>query len=112
MRERISNERLEELSSTDWCEIEEVYAMADELLERRAAERWIRLDSAPTDGTRIVLYCGFGYPAVVVFFGIFHPNSPGKPCWRVDYTNQPVHFSGEQARWRPLPEPPTKGESK
>ena len=78
---------------------------------REAADvRWQRIDTAPKDG-RLILGCINGRwrydyeqwmaPQAIAWRG-FHPNAPGKACWR-DKDGKPLACT----HWRPLPKSPT-----
>jgi hypothetical protein len=72
--------------------------------------KWLPIESAPPDGTP-VLACSIGYgratglglhPFTAVY-SAFHPNAPGKKCWRDinGHRRAPTH-------WMPLPKGPKK----
>jgi hypothetical protein len=79
------------------------------------------METAPKDGTPI-LACRVGYetdtsyvlhPAggpITVYFGNYHPNSPGKGEWRDGSGHRRPYLT----HWMPLPEPPrsSSGEGK
>lgn len=78
------------------CEVER-----ESRATRLAGDEWNTIDSAPTDSTDVLLYIGRkGQPPVVGFFGFYHPNSPGKPCWRDSQSRSKLH---QPAAWVPLP---------
>lgn len=55
----------------------------------------MKMSQAPKDGTRILVWWEDSIEErhwAVVFWGKYHPNSPGKDCWRLDYTSQPIDF--------------------
>lgn len=74
---------------------------------------WKPIETAPKDGT-VVLGCHFSYGdrndlgahPRAVRFQAFHPNAPGKACWRNMYGHKEQHLT----HWMPLPEAP-KGET-
>lgn len=63
--------------------------------------QWQPMDTAPKDGTR-VLVTGSRYLPVAAFYGVYHPNAKGKPEWRVC----PSGHRLDPTHWMPLPEPP------
>ncbi len=69
---------------------------------------WEKIDTAPKDGTIIRFYRGNGNAPESVYWGRFHPNSPGKDCWRLNYTNQPIQYISDSAMWKPIEEVTTK----
>jgi hypothetical protein len=73
--------------------------------------QWKSLDSAPTDGTIIRVYRGAGEAPDSAYYGIYHPNSPGKLCWRLNYTHQPIGLLVNEALWAPMEYPPDAPES-
>lgn len=65
--------------------------------------------SPPKDGTPILVWMGdwkanlWMVPQIVVF-GVFHPNSPGKPCWRNPIGGNKIGEKGWEPRWwMPVP---------
>lgn len=78
-----------------------------EILRLRAlleAETWRPIETAPKDGTWVLLYWPMTRTNVVVA-GHFYAASDGEAVWwslpKVDTHNDPTH-------WRPLPSPPTE----
>jgi hypothetical protein len=75
--------------------------------------KWRGMESAPKDGSPI-LVCWGEYSRkedmilhpwrcpLTAYWGTFHPNSPGKPCWR----NSQGEKLQDMSHWMPLPEPP------
>lgn len=71
---------------------------------------WQPIETAPKDGS-VVLGC---YPPPwheswsrwrapqAVYWGVYHPNAPGKMTWRNGADGRPVSVT----HWMPLPEPP------
>lgn len=75
--------------------------------------RWRLIDTAPKDGTPILACAGryelrgtyVLHPAlgpITVFWGTYHPNSPGKGEWRDGNGHRRPYIT----HWMPLPEPP------
>ena len=65
---------------------------------------WRSIETAPKDGTHIFGCVNYtDQPMTVVYFGGFHPNSPGKSVWRDAFSRRPVQ---EFDAYMPLPEPP------
>lgn len=67
----------------------------------QGAQGWMPISTAPKDGAHIlgeVLYTD--QAQTVVYFGTFHPNSPGRPVWRDAFSKRPVQ---DFTRWQPLP---------
>lgn len=68
---------------------------------------WQTIDTAPKDGTRVLAVnlpradCPH-YTPMTVFFGAYHPNSPGKKVWREARTGHKVFVS----HWMVLPDRP------
>jgi hypothetical protein len=71
---------------------------------------WRPIETAPRDGTPI-LACVSGYGdeelwpgrgPITVYWGTYHPNSPGKGAWRDGNGHRRPHLT----HWMPLPEPP------
>lgn len=60
------------------------------------------METAPHDGTRVLLDFGYKYGCsiVVAFWGSYHPNAPGAECWRVDWTRAKLP---QADRWHYLP---------
>jgi hypothetical protein len=65
---------------------------------------WQPLDTAPHDGTEIlgVYACEHYYHPTTVFWGVYHPNAPGRPCWREARGRNKVLVT----HWMPLPPRP------
>lgn len=74
---------------------------------------WKDIALAPKDGT-LVLGCSLPYQKTnwgildqyraprAVRWGAYHPNAPGKECWRAA-NGKPMHHL---THWQPLPNPP------
>ena len=62
---------------------------------------WQPGSTAPKDGRTIIALHDFGVS--VMFFGINHPNAPGKKCWRDPHTR---HKAGGPVYWMDVPELP------
>ena len=68
---------------------------------------WLPIESAPKDGTQILGRVDYTDQTwTVVYFGGFHPNSPGKHVWRDAFSKRPVQSF---EAWMPLP--PAPGEA-
>jgi len=71
--------------------------------------KWQPIETAPKDGTPILACCG-GYDEehsrgswpMTVYYGTYHPNSPGKKEWR-DHSG---HKRPYLEYWMPLPPTP------
>lgn len=65
---------------------------------------WKPIHSAPCDGTSVLVGYGTATLAhldpVVGFYGNYHPNSPGKQCWRCSHTRAKIY---EPLYWMPIP---------
>jgi hypothetical protein len=64
---------------------------------------WMAIQSAPKDGTKIMATGRF-YSPITIFWGTYHPNAKGEPCWRVDGSRHkfaPTH-------WTPLMRDPNQ----
>jgi hypothetical protein len=78
---------------------------------------WRPIATAPRDGTPI-LACMAGYGTswgsyvlhpseqpMTIYFGNYHPNSPGRGEWRDGNGHRRPHMT----HWMPLPDPPKGG---
>lgn len=73
---------------------------------------WQPIETAPKDGTPVLAcYKGYGTEGptfmrgsgpITVFYGTYHPNSPGKKEWRDDNGHRRPYIT----HWMPLPDPP------
>lgn len=72
------------------------------LPDRREVEGWQPIETAPKDGTRILLLEGED-----VYAGEWDMEFPEDSYWR-SYCGQPVVETPEPDHWRPLPEPPAQ----
>lgn len=81
-----------------------------DITENLLSSPWLPIADAPKDGT-MILGCALGpweskldqfKAPKAIRWGSFHPNSPGKTCWR-DADGKPMnHFT----HFQHLPEPP------
>lgn len=100
MSERVSDERLRQIAETSYCLEEEKRGMARELIERRAAERWIPVqERMPADRKAVLVRCPERQNTYCATWEA--------PHWRVFgsfgcHVEEDVHF------WRPLPAPPAQ----
>lgn len=73
------------------------------------SDTWRPIETAPKDGTPI-LACSPGYEGefqrgswpTTIFWGTYHPNSPGKGEWRDGAGHRRPYFT----HWMPLPKSP------
>lgn len=68
---------------------------------------WKPIETAPKDGTEI-LVCHEWYQPETAYWGTYHPNSPGKKCWRASRGGVRIL----PWYWMELPPKPSKKKTK
>jgi len=65
---------------------------------------WLPIDTAPKDGTKVLVCNQYHYQPESAYFGTYHQNANGKKCWRscnMGTKLNPTH-------WMKLPPPPSE----
>ena len=63
---------------------------------------WQPIETAPKDGTKILVCHIHYYSPITAWWSSYHPNAKGKETWREDGSNYKLN----PTHWMPLPEAP------
>ena len=67
---------------------------------------WKTIDSAPKDGTSILLWCPYADKSGTIVVGEFWVRAWASSDWKIDYSTMVILDAPDPTHWMPLPEPP------